>query len=137
MVYSIWDDASRTMTIANSGQPRPIYCHGGRTQIVESTGLPLGLLEDAEYDEVTIHAKPGDVFVLFSDGIVDAQNAKDEQFGRKRVEEIVAKHHEKSAEQIVEAIFSAVRAHSKGVQAFDDETVVVLKVKDERKRASK
>ena len=137
VVYAIWDDESRTMQLANSGQPRPIYCTGGRTEIVESTGLPLGLLEDAEYEETTIHAKPGDVFVFFSDGIVDAQNAKDEQFGRKRIEDVVVKHHEKSAEQIVEAIFAAVKAHSKGVQAFDDETVVVLKVKDERKRAAK
>ena len=137
VVFAIWDDEARAMQMANSGQPRPIYCTGGRTEIVESTGLPLGLLEDAEYDETTIHAKPGDVFVFFSDGIVDAQNAKDEQFGRKRVEEIVAKQHEKSAEQIVEAIFAAVKTFSKGVQPFDDETVVVLKVKEERKRASK
>jgi sigma-B regulation protein RsbU (phosphoserine phosphatase) len=119
------------MHLANSGQPRPIYCHGGRTEIVESTGLPLGLLEDAEYDEVTIHAKPGDVFVLFSDGIVDALNSKDEQFGRKRIEEVVAKSCDRSADEIVKAIFGAVKAHSNGVAVFDDETVVVLKVKDE------
>jgi sigma-B regulation protein RsbU (phosphoserine phosphatase) len=131
VAYAIWDDEERTMHLANSGQPRPIYCHGGRTEIIESTGLPLGLLEDAEYDEVTIHAKPGDVFVLFSDGIIDALNAKDELFGRKRIEEIVAKNYERSAEQIVKAIFDAVAAHSNGVAVFDDETVVVLKVKDE------
>jgi sigma-B regulation protein RsbU (phosphoserine phosphatase) len=131
VAYAIWDDEERTMHLANSGQPRPIYCHGGRTEIVESTGLPLGLLEDAEYDEVTIHAKPGDVFVLFSDGIVDALNSKDEQFGRKRIEEVVAKSCDRSADEIVKAIFGAVKAHSNGVAVFDDETVVVLKVKDE------
>jgi phosphoserine phosphatase RsbU/P len=137
VVYVIWDDETRTMHLANSGQPRPIYCQNGRTQIVESTGLPLGLLEDAEYDEVTIHAKPGDVFVLFSDGILDAQNAKDEQFGRKRVEEIVAKNCERSAEEIVNAIFKAVQAHCNGVPAFDDETVVVMKVKEQPEAKSK
>lgn len=131
VTYAIWDDEQRTMHLANSGQPRPIYCHGGQPESVESTGLPLGLLEDAEYDEVTIHAKPGDVFVLFSDGIVDALNAKDEQFGRKRIEDVVSKHHERSAEEIVKAIFDAVAKHSNGVPVFDDETVVVLKVKDE------
>jgi sigma-B regulation protein RsbU (phosphoserine phosphatase) len=137
VVYVIWDDETRTMHLANSGQPRPIYCQNGRTQIVESTGLPLGLLEDAEYDEVTIHAKPGDVFVLFSDGILDAQNAKDEQFGRKRVEEIVAKNCGRSAGEIVDAIFKAVQAHCNGVPAFDDETVVVMKVKEQPEVKSK
>jgi phosphoserine phosphatase RsbU/P len=137
VVYVIWDDESRTMHLANSGQPRPIYCHRGRTQIIEATGLPLGLLEDTEYDEITINAQPGDVFVLFSDGIVDAQNAKEEQFGRKRLEEVVAKNHERSANEIVAAIFSAVSAHCNGVPPFDDETVVVMKVKDQPEVAKK
>src|SRR5262249_49534709 len=129
VVYGIWDDEDRTMHLANSGQPRPIYLHHGRTQIVETTGLPLGLLEDAEYDEVTIRAHAGDVFVLFSDGIVDAQNKKEELFGRARLEEIVTRNHEKSADDIVDAIFAAVAAHAKGVATFDDQTVVVVKVK--------
>ena len=132
VVYAIWDDDARTMHFANSGQPRPIYLHHGRTQIVETTGLPLGLLEDAEYDEVTIRAHAGDVFVLFSDGIVDAQNKNEEQFGRKRLEEVVTRHHDKSAEEIVKAIFDAVAAHAKGVATFDDQTVVVLKIKSQQ-----
>ena len=137
VVYAIWDDADRTMHFANSGQPRPIYLHHGRTQIVESTGLPLGLLEDAEYDEVTIRAHANDVFVLFSDGIVDAQNKDEEQFGRKRLEDVVTRHHDKSAEEIVKAIFDAVAAHAKGVATFDDQTVVVLKIKGQQPEAAK
>jgi phosphoserine phosphatase RsbU/P len=129
VVYAIWDDAARTMHFANSGQPRPIYLHHGRTQIVETTGLPLGLLEDAEYDEVTIRAHADDVFVLFSDGIVDAQNKHEEQFGRRRLEEVVTRNHDRSADEIVKAIFDAVAAHAKGVATFDDQTVVVIRVK--------
>jgi sigma-B regulation protein RsbU (phosphoserine phosphatase) len=137
VVYAIWDDADRTMHFANSGQPRPIYLHHGRTQIVESTGLPLGLLEDAEYDEVTIRAHAGDVFVMFSDGIVDAQNKKEEQFGRSRLEEVVTRHYEQSADEIVKAIFDAVAGHAKGVATFDDQTVVVVKVKGPQTEVSK
>jgi phosphoserine phosphatase RsbU/P len=129
IVYAIWDDERHVMLIANSGQPRPIYCHHGKTQIVEAAGLPLGLLEDTDYDEVTINAHPGDVFVLFSDGIIDAQNAQEDLFGRPRLEDVVRKHHEHSAEQIVDAIFSAVDSFSAGVAAFDDETVLVIKIR--------
>ena len=129
IVYAVWDDEHHTMQVANSGQPRPVYCHQGKTNLIETAGLPLGLLEDAEYDEVTIQAHPGDVFVFFSDGILDAMNAREELFGRVRLEAIVRKHHEESAEQIVDAIFAAVDAFSAGEPAFDDETVLVVKIR--------
>jgi sigma-B regulation protein RsbU (phosphoserine phosphatase) len=127
--YAVWDDERHTMQVANSGQPRPVYCHAGKTHLIETAGLPLGLLEDAEYDEVTIQAHPGDVFVFFSDGILDATNAQEELFGRMRLEAVVRKHHEDSAAQIVDAIFEAVDSFSAGVAAFDDETVLVVKIR--------
>ncbi|HUS19928.1 MAG TPA: GAF domain-containing protein [Terriglobales bacterium] len=130
MIFAVWDDTARTMLIANSGQPRPIYCHQGVPQIVEAAGIPLGLLEDTDYDEISIQAHPGDVFLFFSDGIIDAVNRDGEQFGRPRVEEAVAKNHKLSAQALVSAIFKAVRKFSDGVDSYDDETVVVMKIKD-------
>lgn len=130
MIFAVWDDEHRTMQIANSGQPRPMYVHGGSPQIVEAAGIPLGLLEDNDYDEVTIHAQAGDAFVFFSDGIIDAVNREGEQFGRPRVDDVVAKNSDLSAEGLVSAIFKAVRKFSDGVSSYDDETVVVMKVRD-------
>ena len=77
------------LQVAGSGLPRPIYCHNGKLDVVEATGLPLGLFPNAEYDEFTFHAHPGDMFVFFSDGILDARNRAGDMFGRHRVEEIV------------------------------------------------
>ena len=90
LIYAVWDDANLTLQVANSGLPRPIYCHAGKTEIIEATGLPLGLFDDADYDEFTLQAQPGDMFVFFSDGILDARNQNGDLFGRSRVEEIVA-----------------------------------------------
>ena len=73
IIYAVWDDAHRTLTVSNSGLPRPIYMRGGKTEVIEATGLPLGLFDEAEYDELEFRMKPGDMFVLFSDGILDAQ----------------------------------------------------------------
>ena len=129
MLYAVWDEENHMMQIANSGQPRPIYCHRGRTERVETTGLPLGLFEDADYDEVNIHAHPGDAFIFFSDGIMDAANHQDIQFGRGRLEEVVRKLHDRPAEEIVKAVELAVREHSAGRSAFDDETIVVMKIR--------
>lgn len=129
LIYAVWDDESRTLRVSNSGLPRPIYCHGGKTSIIEATGLPLGLFDEAEYDEFTFKAKPGDMFVLFSDGILDARNKAGDLFGRGRVEHIVKANCDASADTVVKAIFSAVAEHTAGEEAFDDQTIVVIRVK--------
>jgi len=129
LIYAVWDDASRTLHVANSGLPRPIYCHQGKTQLIEATGLPLGLFDDAEYDEFTFQAEPDDLFVFFSDGILDATNRAGELFGRTRLEKIISGCADNSAESIVKTVFKAAAEHSAGVEAFDDETVVAIRVK--------
>jgi len=129
LIYAVWDDRNRTLQVANSGLPRPIYCHDGKIEIIEATGLPLGLFDDADYDEFTFRAKPGDMFVFFSDGILDASNKAEELFGRERVGEIVRTNSNASADAIVKLIFKAVAEHASGEEAFDDQTVVAIRVK--------
>jgi phosphoserine phosphatase RsbU/P len=129
LIYAVWDDSGRTLQVANSGLPRPIYCRTGETETVEATGLPLGLFDDADYDELAFEAKPGDMFVFFSDGILDARNRSGELFGRQRVEQIVAGCVNSSAEAVVKSLFKAVAEYAAGVEVFDDQTVVAIKVK--------
>jgi sigma-B regulation protein RsbU (phosphoserine phosphatase) len=130
LIYAVWDDEHQTLQVANSGLPRPLYWHDDKIEIIEATGLPLGLFDDADYDEFTFNAKLGDKFVFFSDGILDARNEAGELFGRSRVEEIVANSDGVSAEGLVNSLFDAVAEHASGVETFDDQTVVVIKVKD-------
>ena len=129
LIYAVWDDANRTLQVANSGLPRPVYCHDGKIEIIEATGLPLGLFDDAEYDEFTFRAKPGDMFVFFSDGILDARNKAGEMFTREQIEQIVAKCANVSADCVVNSLFKAVADHAAGEETFDDQTVVAIKVK--------
>jgi phosphoserine phosphatase RsbU/P len=134
IIYAVWDDEGRRLQIANSGMPRPVYCHEGKIEVIEATGLPLGLFDEAEYDELNFQAKPGDLFVFFSDGILDAQNREGELFGRKRVEDIVAACSNKSADCVVDNIFNAVAKHAAGLDPFDDQTVVAMKVKASKRK---
>ena len=129
IIYAVWDDERRTLLVANSGLPRPIYCHEGKIEVIEATGLPLGLFDEADYDEFTFRAKPGDMFVFFSDGILDARNRHGELFGRARVEKLVAGCTAQSPDCVVNNIFKAVTEHAAGVETFDDQTVVAIKVK--------
>jgi sigma-B regulation protein RsbU (phosphoserine phosphatase) len=127
---ALWDDEKKIMRVANSGLPRPIYCREGHAHMIEAAGLPLGMFPDAAYDEITIHAGPGDVFVFLSDGIIDASNRRDEQFGRTRAEQAIDKHCHQSAQEIVDALFDAAHRFSAGAEVFDDQTVVVLRVNE-------
>jgi len=129
LIYAVWDDVNSTLQVSNSGLPRPVYCHKGKTQLIEATGLPLGLFDDAEYDEFTFQAEPEDIFVFFSDGILDATNKAGDLFGRTRLEKIIAECSGNSAESMVKSIFKAAADHASGVETFDDETVVAIKVK--------
>ena len=70
------------------------------------------------------------MFVFFSDGILDARNAEGELFGRQRVEQIVARCAGRPADYVVDCLFKAVEEHAAGVEAFDDQTVVAIKVKE-------
>jgi phosphoserine phosphatase RsbU/P len=129
IIYAVWDDETRTLTVSNSGLPRPIYVHNGKNEVIEATGLPLGLFDEAEYDEFQFRMKPGDMFVFFSDGILDARNRKGELFGRGRVERIVSECAAKSASCVVDSLFKAAAEHSAGVETFDDQTVVAIRVR--------
>jgi sigma-B regulation protein RsbU (phosphoserine phosphatase) len=131
LIYAVWDDIHRTLQVASSGLPRPLYCHDGKIEVIEATGLPLGLFDDADFDEFSFKAKPGEMFVFFSDGILDARNKAGDMFGRHRVEEIVAHCAEVSADCVVQSLFKAVTEHAAGVETFDDQTVVAIKVKGE------
>jgi phosphoserine phosphatase RsbU/P len=136
LIYAVWDDEDRTLSVSNSGLPRPIHVHAGKNHVIEATGLPLGLFDDANYDEFRFKMKPGDMFVFFSDGILDARNHRGELFGRGRVEKLVLECGGKSADCVVSTLFNAVAEHSAGVESFDDQTVVAIKVKDNPAAAS-
>ena len=129
LIYVVWDDSNRALQVANSGLPRPLYLHDGKIEVIEATGLPLGLFDDAEYDEFSFRAKPGDLFVFFSDGILDARNKAGDMFGRQRVEQILTKCIGVSADCVVESLFKAVAEYAAGVETFDDQTVVAIRVK--------
>jgi sigma-B regulation protein RsbU (phosphoserine phosphatase) len=130
IIYAVWDDTRGTLQIANSGLPRPLYCHDGKIEPIEASGLPLGLFDDADYEEYTFQAKPGDMFVFMSDGILDARNKAGDMFGRTRVEEVVKGCLDKSADFAVTALFKAAAKYAARVESFDDQTVVVIKVKE-------
>jgi phosphoserine phosphatase RsbU/P len=138
MTYAVMDLEAKTMTYARAGHTPLIYlpsCGGSRTvQILTAGGMVLGLKLDggekfAELlQESTLPLAPGDVFVLFTDGISEAMNANEELFGEARLAEIVADHADLPFDELRERIFREVRAFAGEPGPHDDMTLILLKV---------
>lgn len=128
LIYATWDDRYRRLQIANSGLPHPIHVHRGQIQAVEAEGLPLGVFHEAEYEDVSLSWAPRDMAVFFTDGITDAQNEIGEEFGRYRLEELVAAHANDNSTKVVDTIFAEVTRHSQGTEPFDDQSVFILRM---------
>jgi len=129
MLFSIWNDESRTLQVANSGAVQPVFCRGGRSSTVLTEGFPLGLFPNVAYDEFTEHVNPGDAIVFVSDGILDAQNTHEDMYGSERLGQVLCGHGGRSAQEIADAILADVTRFQDGQDRFDDETIIVLRVK--------
>ena len=133
MAFAVYDAHFRTLTIANAGVPRPLVIRDGSVEIVRVVGVPLGLFPEAEYEEVSLQLHPGDVVILASDGIHEAENENGEQFGVERLAAVVsALPPDSSARTIAEQVLRATDEYSGGECALsDDRTILVLRITDE------
>jgi serine phosphatase RsbU (regulator of sigma subunit) len=101
---------------------------GGAAERLGSTGAPLGLLPGGlPYGETAVTMAPGDRLVLFSDGVVEAQNAAGDEFGESRLEAILRAAAGLDAATIVDRVFSAIDHFVGGTPQFDDITLLVLR----------
>src|SRR5258708_32002642 len=74
LIYAVWDDPNRTLQGANSGLPRPVYCHNGKKELIEATGLPIGLFDDAVLDNFSCRTNPEASFVYYCAIMLEAIN---------------------------------------------------------------
>lgn len=122
----LWDPPSRQIVMANAGALPPMICRGGEILPVRVEGVPLGLLDSREYEEVGFQAEPGDVIVQYSDGITDHLNSAGTEFGKGRLANLVRSHCHGTPTQLISTIFDDLDRFS--TQAFDDQTLFVMKV---------
>jgi sigma-B regulation protein RsbU (phosphoserine phosphatase) len=115
--------------VANSGAVQPVYCRSGSSSTVLSEGFPLGLFPDVTYDELELVTEPGDVVIFVSDGILDAENAQEEMYGPDRLNGLLCSQRDRPAQEIADAILADVSVFLGGRDQFDDETIIVLRVR--------
>jgi len=133
MQFAVYDAALRELTIANAGGTLPLLIRNRDVTEINVAGMPLGLLPEAEYDEVRLTLVPGDVVVFASDGIHESMNKEQEEYGIDRLKELLSTV--SSADpgyKVAQRIVKATDEHTgPGRQAHDDRTLVILRVTDD------
>jgi len=128
--YSVLDSENLTMEYTNAGHNFPVLCRAnGEHHVLKEGGVIIGILPDAIYEHKNIQLKSGDAVIMYTDGITEALNSHDEEFGEHRLITIAKKAMHLSAKQILDLILESVVDFTHGYLQTDDLTLVILKVK--------
>ncbi|HNT35523.1 MAG TPA: SpoIIE family protein phosphatase [bacterium] len=130
MVYCVYDGSTRTLCMANAGHEPPVLFHGdGRSpEMLRLACLPLGVKPAEHYQETTITLAPEDVLLIHSDGLSEARNQQDEEFGVERIQRTVQSHLNQDAWDIVQVLHKAVERYVGDLAQHDDVTSIILRV---------
>ena len=128
LLVMLWQARERRFIIANAGSTTPIVCRGGEILYPQAAGVPIGLLEDVSYEETVFDAQPGDLLILYSDGISDQVNEAGEEYSKTRFEVVLKDVCELSAQEIANRVLEDCRTFRGSMPVHDDQTLVVLRV---------
>jgi len=140
MVAAGWHGRRGLLVLTNAGHPPPFWHHAsdGEWSWLDTrrpsergrpAGVPLGLLPDIDYERTVIRPQVGDLVVLYSDGVSEATNGTGEELGRDGLMKIARELDPGSAEAFGTGLTSALGRFRDGVEAADDETVIVLQIR--------
>jgi sigma-B regulation protein RsbU (phosphoserine phosphatase) len=136
LCYAVFDIKRRTVTLTNSGLPYPIRARETDRELtaanasasIEIAGVPLGAFAGSTYDEVCLDLRVGDLFIFCSDGIFEANDSLQREFGTERLLKVIDDSRSRSAREIVDAIYAAVDEFRGDALPNDDMTAVAVKI---------
>jgi phosphoserine phosphatase RsbU/P len=123
-----YDSHSRTLNYCNAGHNSPVLISKNQHKWLESTTPAIGLVEDFKSRSVQITLEPSDLLVLYTDGVTEARNSSEEEFGESRLVESVNKSTPLSAKEAIASLRRAVQEFTNGEALLDDTTIVALKL---------
>ena len=125
----IYDQAKRQVVYANAAHlPLLLYrASAGKLLRVDAEGLPIGVEREGRYTQRRFNLERGDILILCTDGVLEAMNAKGEQYGLRRLTQAVEANAGRPAQEMVEAIRDDLQRHSAGERLHDDQTLMLLR----------
>jgi sigma-B regulation protein RsbU (phosphoserine phosphatase) len=129
LFYAVLDSKRRSLNYVNAGHNPPLLLKGsaGGVILLEAKGIALGVMDDIDLEEGDLELASNDTVILYTDGVTEAINEKEEQFGRERLMQVIAQSADLPARDLIDKIKEEVTAFAKGQPQFDDFTLVVLK----------
>ena len=127
MILAVLEPATGSVRYASAGHlPACLIRAAGQIEWLEPNGLPVGLFPDAQYVTEESSLEPGDTLVLYSDGYVEAEDAREIQFGESRLAEVCAGNRGAAPDDLARAIDVAVERFTNGQAPTDDRTIVIV-----------
>ena len=129
--YGLIDPENKRLLYINAGHNPPLLLRAdGTKKLLDQSGLPLGVFADSRYSESVVDFLPGDILALYTDGVTEARNSKDETFGLERLEAVVRQAGELRAHEICQAVTTSVNDFSTDIGGPEDDlTISIIKVK--------
>jgi len=122
MLYGVLDPVARTLTFASAGHLRPLLIDNSHARFLDTErGMPLGI-GPGDYSEAQVQLPPGSRLLFYSDGITEATNPEEDEYGADRLEK-----HFRQSEASAESILEDVRTFANGAGLHDDATVILVK----------
>ncbi|MFQ5721895.1 MAG: SpoIIE family protein phosphatase [Candidatus Aminicenantales bacterium] len=126
--FCVLNKESGELRFINAGHNPPfILDKKGRVKRLESCGFCLGMFPSADYEVQKVGLNPGELALLFTDGITESRNKKNEEFSEERLIKLIKNHYKLSAQQLLEKIQNEVNTFTTGTNQMDDMTLVVIK----------
>jgi len=126
--YAVFNTSSGEIRYASAGLPPPLHITGTDCFQLDGAGLPTAMFDGSRYEVFTAQLAPGDAILFATDGLTDARNAKQEEFGMEQLVKVCARHRKESAETLLGLIFEALDAFVAGAPQHDDITAAILKI---------
>jgi len=129
--YGVLDLVTGGMIYTNAGHnpPYKVTSSGEVQSLPPTDGIPIGIKEDAEFNEKAVQLKSGDCLVLYTDGVTEANNIKQEDFGEQRFMDILSQNAKQPVHKIGESILQSIENFAREAQQYDDITFVLVKYK--------
>lgn len=128
LFYAILDQEEHHLTFCNAGHNNPYLFSPGKEPIrLSKGGIVVGMMPDYNFEEDSIEFKNEDVLVLYSDGVTEAMNFSEEEYGEVRFEDIIRRNLHLPAGEMIKEIFKDVDSFTKGAPQSDDITMVIIK----------
>jgi sigma-B regulation protein RsbU (phosphoserine phosphatase) len=127
LFYGILNFVTHKLTYTNAGHENPFLFGNSSPTRLDTGGTVLGVVENFPFDEGTVDLAPGSLLVIFSDGITEAFDEGDSQFGEKALADVIARYRHEPAEALINRVVDAVKVHVGKAPQADDLTLVVIK----------